>query len=613
MEHLQATTTDPRSHLDPPVAETLVVIVTYNAREWLSVCLSPFQEDRETLDILVVDNASTDGTPELIRREYPFVRLVVRPTNLGFGMGNNLGLEYALANGYKGVMLINQDATCTADTIRTLADRCSQDQSIGIASPVHYSDRTQETIEKGFAHYCPTAVGDCFRSVDFINAALWYIPRQALIEVGLFAPFFFQYGEDLDYCHRVRSAGLRVGYFPDLGGAHYRSNGSIPADKRKHLDYVYHLAEFANPLHSPQQRYRYGIVGLVKKALQHRDTFYLRKAQELWSRRHLINHWLSRPRLDPDGLRRALSRTDQAPVLLLVYNRPEHTKRVLADFWRQPEAPETPLYILSDGGTGAEVEEVRKIIRDEARRSPNVTVWLQPTNQGLARNVTDGVGRVLERHDRVIVLEDDLELSPYFLRWMNDCLDTYASCPEIAHIHGGTFYARRGLHPNHLLRFAGSWGWATWRDRWQSLWEPDGLKLLRQLDAMPYSEYKEHFDYGGFQKFSRMLRRQTMGENDSWAIRWHASLLLNDKLSVNAYPPMVNNRGFDGTGVHSANDDRYHTAVCPYPQYATPSAGGTPTEDPEAYRILKRYYARHNNKVAKGLLKIKELWRRFFN
>lgn len=588
-----------------------MIIVTYNAREWLRVCLAPFAEDREQVDILVVDNASRDGTIGVLREEYPFVHVLDRPTNLGFGMGNNLGLEQAIAEGYGGVMLINQDASCSAATIRALAERCTQDPSIGIATPVHYRDETHTSVEPGFGHYCREIGGAGLESVDFINAALWYLPRRTLLEVGLFCPFFFQYGEDLDYCHRVQAAGLRIGYFGDLSGAHHRVESPLLPEKQAHLDYVYHLAEFANPLHTTLERYLYGIGGLLAKALQRRDSFYYRKARELWHLRESIALWLNRPKPDEPGLMRALRREEPAPVLLLVYNRPEHTRRVLADFWAQPEAPHTPLYILADGGDSAKVAEVREIVTAEAERASNVTIWLQECNQGLAKNVTDGVTRVLEQHDRVIVLEDDLQLSPYFLRWMNDCLEAYATYPEIAHIHGGTFYATEGLCPNHLLRFAGSWGWATWRDRWSELWEPDGLKLLRQLDAMPYAAYKGHFDYGGFQKFSHMLRHQTLGKNNSWAVRWHASLLLRDKLSVNAYPPMVCNRGFDGTGVHSANDDRYRTAVCPYPQYATPIVG-KPVEDPNAYRILKNYYVRTNNKVAKGLLKVKELWRKYF-
>ena len=107
-----------------------------------------------------------------------------------------------------------------------------------------------------------------------------------------------------------------------------------------------------------------------------------------------------------------------------------------------------------------------------------------------------------------------------------------------------------------------------------------------------------------------MLRRQIAGENNSWAVRWHASLLLHQKLSINTNPPLVSNDGFDGSGTHSGGGGRYHTAVAPYPLYADPIA---PTsEDPEAYHILRRYYVRTNNKVMKGWYKLKELWQRYF-
>lgn len=309
------------------------------------------------------------------------------------------------------------------------------------------------------------------------------------------------------------------------------------------------------------------------------------------------------PLMDIQGVKRAYNRKKFAPVLLLVYNRPLHTKRILNDFWMQPEAPHTPLYILSDGGEG--IDEVRKICQQMSQQHTNITLWLQETNQGLAKNVTNGVERVLELHDSVIVLEDDLRLSPYFLRWMNDALETYQHHPEVTHLHAGTFYTHPDLSHNHALHFAGSWGWATWRECWQTYWEADGSKLLRELEAQ--RELQKRFDYGGFMRFTQMLRRQTKGENNSWAIRWHASLLLNHRLSINSNPPLVSNDGFDGSGTHCGADDRYNTGVYPYPLYALAQVETTIKESEEARNILLRYYRRSNNKLAKAWYKLKEL------
>lgn len=588
----------------------LVIIVTYEAKDWLSVCLAPFACDREGLDVMVVDNASTDGTPDLIEALYPFVRLHRRPSNLGFGAANGIGMEYALVEGYEGVFLLNQDASISTDTIRTLVQRTRMHPEIGIASPVHRSGEGGER-ERGFGYYAgrEELPGTDFVDLSFINAALWYLPRRTLERVGVFCPLFFHYGEDVDYCHRVRHAGLRVGYFPDLDGVHLRTSVTPSPDKRMHLVRAYHLTEYLRPDYSPLERLWRGPIMLALNGLKGEMSAHLEGAAALLRLRRTAALWHHRPPMDTAGLCRTMAVESKAPVLLLLYNRPHHTRRVLDHLMRQPEIVDTPLYILSDGARSDEesraaVWEVRRLAEEVRGVLPHVTLWLREENVGLARNVTEGVGRVLETHDRVIVVEDDLILSPYFLRWMNDALHTYRDTPEVAHVHAGTFYTCRGLKHNHLLRFVGSWGWGTWRDRWSRYWEPDGERLLCRMESD--TDARRHFDYGGFQPFTRMLRRQIMGQNDSWAVRWHASIVLHRLLSVSSNPPLVSNGGFDGSGTHSSADDRYATPVSPYPLYAPASITRT-EEDEEAYRILRRYYMRTHNKVVKGWYRVKEL------
>lgn len=589
----------------------LVIIATYNAREWLGICLAPFALDREGIDVLVVDNASHDGTADAIVEEYPFVRLLRRPTNIGFGAANSIGIEWAIAKGYKGVFLLNQDATITSATIRLLADRVEQDPTIGLASPVHRSAENGDR-ERGFSHYAGGTDSDnrAFVDLPFINAALWYLPRKTIESVGIFCPLFFHYGEDVDYYNRVISAGLRAGYYPDLSAVHYRQNGELSMDKQMHLTRAYHLTEYVHPSSSFLRRLWRGPVMLALNGLKGHLGDHLRSAQALWAERERVALWCNRPSVDLDGLKRAYTpHTPIAPILLLLYDRPRHTRRILDLLMRQPEIVDTPLFILADGAKDSEqsrakVAEVREIAEEYISKLPYTTLWTQETNVGLAHNVTEGVSRVLEQYDRIIVVEDDLILSPYFLRWMRDALLQYEHVSEVAHVHAGTFYTHRRLRPNHLLSFAGSWGWGTWRDRWQTYWDPDGEKLLLQMNADPSA--RRHFDYGGYQCFTRMLWRQTRGLNNSWAVRWHANIVLHHLLSVNANPPLVSNGGFDGSGTHSSADNRYATPVAPYPLYA-PAVVPHVEEDKEAYAVLKGYYQRTNNKVAKAWYKLIEL------
>ena len=596
------------------MSKILAVIVTYNGAEWLRYCLQPFVEKREGIDVMVVDNASTDHTVELIHRHYPFVEVVERQANGGFGNANNIAMEQALVRGYQGVMLINQDAQCSTQVIETLAERTTLDPTIGIASPLHYNDLSYTQLDRAFRSYdIPSHTSAAFTPTPFINAALWYIPRQTLERVGIFCPLFFHYGEDLDYCHRVVAEGLQVGFYPDLQAAHLRPDAPPSADKQKRLSFAFHLAEMTHPSLPSWKRIWRGVGLSMANALIKWNSGYLHNAHTLWRMRYEIRLWNKRPAPDVEGLQRCLERRTEAPVLLLVYNRPQHTAQLLQDLFLQPEAEATPIFILSDGAKSEAdreaVEQVREICRHYL--GPHLQLREQATNVGLAHNVVAGIQWVLQRYDRIIVLEDDLRLAPYCLRWMNDALDCYERDSSVAHIHAGSFYTHPWLPKlpnNHRLSFVGSWGWGTWRNRWQRYWEPSGEKLLEQMKRSP--EVMALFDHGGAMPFSRMLRKQVIGENDSWAVRWHASLLLHQKVSINAYPPLVTNTGFDGTGTHSGGGGRYHTALAPYPLYAKASSAATQEMhgyDPIAQRHLQRYYRYFNSKLVKGYYKLREL------
>lgn len=589
----------------------LVAIVTYNGLKWIDGLLQPFVQDREGIEVAVVDNASTDGTLQLIASQYPFVKLHRRPSNLGFGMANNLLIEQVMADEtYSGIYLLNQDASVNPQAIRTLAHFAAEHPDIGLLSPLQIG--ADGEVESGFAHYLPRHTEQPFTELTFVNAAHWYLPRHTLLRVGLFSPLFAHYGEDVDYANRVKHAGLKIGYMPEVTAYHYRPRQPIPPAKQLHLKHAYHLSEAINPLYSSLKRLYRGLIIPTLEALfatgESRKELW-QMTQRLWRLRPTMRLWIHRPSPDLEGLRRCLARESYAPILLLVYNRPHHTRRILQQILSQPEITQTPIYIWSDGAKTPEdsqnVEHVRELCRTTL---PQATLYCQPFNVGLARNVVEGVNTILQRHGRVVVVEDDLSLSPYFLRWMNDALDLYADKPQIAHLHTGTFYTSPRLRHNHPLHFAGSWGWATWHDRWATLWEPDGSKLLTELTHQP-TLYRR-FRYRGQMDFAKMLRRQISGQNDSWAVRWHASLLLHHKLSINTNPPLTTNEGFDNSGTHSGGGGRYHTALSPYPLYADPH---TPErEEPQALRILQNYYLRTNNKLVKGWYKLKELWQKYF-
>ena len=279
-----------------------------------------------------------------------------------------------------------------------------------------------------------------------------------------------------------------------------------------------------------------------------------------------------------------------APILLFVYNRPAHTRRLVESLLRNAEAAESTLFVYSDAprdeAARPAVDEVRRYL-GSLRGFARVHVVERSENWGLARNVIDGVTSVLRDSDRVIVLEDDLVLAPYFLRFMNDALETYKDEPRVGHIQACDFTQDPSLPDTFLIKWTGSWGWATWSRAWQ-LFNPDGRALLDELERRRLTRA---FDFGGAYRFTRMLRRQVEGRNNSWAIRWNASLFLSDVLSLNVGRSLVQNTGFDGTGTHCGGGGLYASTLWTKP---LPVRRISPVcENLSARRAFARYYRRH--------------------
>jgi hypothetical protein len=166
-----------------------------------------------------------------------------------------------------------------------------------------------------------------------------------------------------------------------------------------------------------------------------------------------------------------------------------------------------------------------------------------------------------EASDRVIVLEDDLELSPFFLRYMNEALEMYASDSKVAAVHGYVSSVGSELPETFFLHEPGCWGWGTWKRAWD-LFEPDGAKLLKMIEE---KSLQSRFDWGGAYPHTQLLRDQVLGRNNSWAIRWYATLFLEGKLSLHPGRSLVRNIGFDGSGTHGDNVRRWDTQLTDRP------------------------------------------------
>ena len=295
-----------------------------------------------------------------------------------------------------------------------------------------------------------------------------------------------------------------------------------------------------------------------------------------------------------------------APILLFAYNRLEHLKRCISSLQQNTSAAESDLYVISDGAkneaTAEDVKAVRKYLATLDERPTgfrNFNIIERVSNWGLADNIIEAVTRFTREYGKVIVVEDDLVVAPYFLQFMNDALETYKDEPRVGHIQACDFINNSNMPMTFLIKWTGSWGWGTWERAWQHF-NPNGLALLKQLEERHLTR---QFDFNGNYGFTRMLRRQIEGKNNSWAIRWNASLFLADILSLNVGRSLVQNEGFDNSGTNCGGGNLYNSNLWMQP---IPVAKETIIEENHfARRQFERYYGRTNSFWAKGWRRIK--------
>ncbi|WP_431293642.1 glycosyltransferase [Pedobacter sp. P26] len=299
-----------------------------------------------------------------------------------------------------------------------------------------------------------------------------------------------------------------------------------------------------------------------------------------------------------------------APIALFVYNRPQHTERTLQFLQQNELAAQSHLYIFSDGAKTdldkEKVTAVRKIIK-KADGFKSVKVIESKVNAGLANAVIAGVTQLIAEYDQVIVFEDDLITSPHTLSYFNNALNHYREEEKVMHI-GAYMYPLKSdnLSPSFFYRAATSWGWATWGRAWKNF-EPDINILIKQFDK----KKRTAFSIDNKMNFWKQMQEFKRGKNNSWAIRWYASIFLKGGITLNPSQSLVNNIGHDGTGVHSGINDIYNVIINPKPIVEFPTVIA---EDPIAYKAIKSFLIkRKGNMVTRIRRFVKEKLAQYFS
>jgi hypothetical protein len=243
---------------------------------------------------------------------------------------------------------------------------------------------------------------------------------------------------------------------------------------------------------------------------------------------------------------------DCIPICLFVYNRLIETKRTVSALKNNYLAPQSELFIFSDGSKNEydkeKVDTVRQYIKTISGFK-RVSIFEAPVNKGLANSVISGVTQIVGRCDSVIVIEDDLVTSPNFLDFMNQALSFYRDNLKIHSVAGYTLELPSLInYPTdyYLGHRASSWGWGTWKNRWETVdWD---VKAFQKFKNDPFQRIK--FLRGGSDMF-HMLNNQVKGKIDSWAIRWCFNQFQNDQLAIFPAKSKVRNIGFDINATHT--------------------------------------------------------------
>lgn len=240
---------------------------------------------------------------------------------------------------------------------------------------------------------------------------------------------------------------------------------------------------------------------------------------------------------------------DRAPIALFCFNRLQHVQQVLDTLAQCKSARISDLIIFSDGARNETEWKRVSVVRDylkKVRGFRSVLVVEQKHNLGLMRSIIDGVSKICAERGKVVVLEDDLAVSPYFLDFLNDGLCFYEGNDRVASIAGYTPQLEGPIQETFFIRGVNCWGWATWHRAWQ-LFDSNGARLLEKIQQ---SGQVYEFDFDGSYPYTKMLTEQIAGRNQSWAVRWYASVFLAGKLTLMPGTSLVQNIGLDGSGTH---------------------------------------------------------------
>jgi hypothetical protein len=247
-----------------------------------------------------------------------------------------------------------------------------------------------------------------------------------------------------------------------------------------------------------------------------------------------------------------------APIVLFVYNRPWHTKKTIDALKNNELAGESDLFIFADNSIDEKNKESVDSVRSLVKTTDGfktVNIVERESNCGLANNVISGVTEVIDRYNKVIVLEDDIVCARTYLKYMNKLLSYYQNNEKIYSVTGYTYPIEIPVNYRYDVYFsprASSWGWGTWKDRWEAV----DWKVKDYNNFIKNPQLIKSFNSGG-EDLTKMLKQQMNGEIDSWSIIWSYAHFKNNSYCVFPTKSRLKNIGTDRSGIHTSKTNKF--------------------------------------------------------
>lgn len=288
-----------------------------------------------------------------------------------------------------------------------------------------------------------------------------------------------------------------------------------------------------------------------------------------------------------------------APIALFVFNRLDHLKQTIGSLMENKLASESHLFIYSDGPKLQEdiskVASVREFIKNVSGFK-SVRISCSEVNKGLAASIVSGVTKLTSEFGKVIVLEDDIITSPFFLSYMNDALDLYSNEERVMHISGFMFPIEKYSHEGSMfLRPTTCWGWGTWSRAWNKY-----SKNIEVIEQKMTKDKIKDFNLDNSYDYYKQVEQNKSGKIKTWAIFWYASVYLEGGLSLHPTISLCCNIGLDGTGVNCGTSDRFNVQMdYEYKKLAPIDV----FENSEARKKLVQYFSGLNLSFTKRLMR----------